>query len=146
MLGRAPTLATQRIHPPDRGGDRRAVHLLDVGRPVEDGGVEGEDRLIIGVQGVGQGQRVVVHEVQLGLRVLVVEREVAAQEVQPDPGAIEIAGELAGGVRPRGDAQHPFGEAVRSLRRGEEPLHRGRARETATAAGGSTPRTPPSNG
>ena len=57
VVGRLPRLAPNGVHPADRRGDGWAVHFLDVGLPVEDCGVEGERRLIIRMQRLGERER-----------------------------------------------------------------------------------------
>ena len=112
VVGSIAALAPDGIHPADRRGDGWTVHFLDVGLPVEDRGVEGEGRLIIRMQRPGEREGVVVHEMQLGLRVLLVERVIAPQEIQAYAGAIQIFGELASPVRARHLGQHALGELV----------------------------------
>ena len=129
VVGRLPRLRRSASIRRTGRGDRWAVHVLDVGLPVEDGGVERERGLIIRMQRPGQREGVVVDEVQLRLRVLVVQRVIAPQEVQPDPGPIEVLGDLAGPVRARRLGEHPLGQLVRPLRGGQQPLDRGRAGE-----------------
>ena len=88
------------------------MHFLDVGLPVENRGIERERCLIIRVQRLGERECVVVDEVQLGLRVLLLQRVIATQKVQPDAGAIEVFGELAGPVRARRLSQHSLRDLV----------------------------------
>ena len=67
------------------------MHFLDIGLPVEDGSIEGEGRLIIRVQRPGQSKGVVIHKVQLRLRVLLVERVIPPQEIQAYAGPVQVS-------------------------------------------------------
>ena len=112
VVGRLPRLLPDSVHPTNRRGDRWAVHFLDVGLPVKDRGIEGERRLIIRMQRPGEREGVVVHEMQLRLRILLVQRVIAPQEIQPYPGAIQVLGDLACSVRARRLGQYSLGELV----------------------------------
>ena len=78
---------------------------------------------------------------QLGLRVLVVERQVAAREAESPAGAIQVVGELAGPRRSRRSVQQPVGDRVRPFRGGQQPLHRGSPGELPLRKPGRTPRS-----
>ena len=80
-----------------------------------------------------------VVEVQLRLRVLAVEVEVAAQELQPSALLVELAGQVAGAVAPRCVPDHVVGGLVRLLAGHEQPFDRLRAREPPVGQ----PRRPP---
>ena len=63
-----------------------------------------------------------VGESQLGLGVLPVQVEVAAQELEPSALELELAGELASPVVPRRVGDHVVGHLVGPLARDEQPL------------------------
>ena len=88
------------------------MHFLDVGLPVEDRGVEGKGSLIIRMQRPGESEGVVVNEMQLGLRILLVERVIAPYEIQAYPSTIQILRDLAGSVRARHLGQHALRELM----------------------------------
>ena len=116
----------------DRRGDRRAVDVLEVDLPVDDRRVEGERLLVRLRERPVERQRVGVGEPQLRLRVLLVEPEVAAQELQPPALLVELAGQVTRAVAARrvaddvvGDLEGPLAGAQQpldGLRAGEAPL------------------------
>ena len=110
-------------------GDRRAVHLDEVVRPVDDRGVEGERRAVLLGEGLVERQRPLVGEAQLGGGVLHVEVEVAAQELQPPALLVELAGQVPGPVAARRVADRVVRDLPGPLAGGQQPLHRARARE-----------------
>ena len=60
-------------------------------------------------------QQLIVHEMQLRLRILLVQRVIAPQVIQPYPGAIQVLGDLARSVRAWRLGQYSLGELVGSF-------------------------------
>ncbi len=117
-------LAPDLVHLAHRLGDRGAVHLLEVVLPVDDRGVEPERLAVRLRQAREERLGVRVGEPQVGGEVLLVQVEVAAQELQPASLHVELAGQVAGAVAARRVADHVVGHLVRALAGGEQPLGR----------------------